>query len=126
MPKKCLVVSIVILFIGFLFVPTVNVLGVGIEQTIDPPVINDILFEYTDISVEEAWTLLNDTSNGIQLPIDVRTDAEWASEHIDVNPPENPRHHCSCEWSNQSILQEFITSYEDKEIILYCLSGGRS
>jgi len=126
MPKKCLVVSIAILFIGLLFVPTVNVLGVGIEQTIDPPVINDILIEYTDISVEEAWTLLNDTSNGIQIPIDVRFDYEWIVEHIDTPAPENPRHHCVCEWSNVTILQEFISLYDGEEIIIYCLSGGRS
>lgn len=39
---------------------------------------------YTDISVDEAWALLNNASNGIQIPIDVRTDPEWIPEHIDT------------------------------------------
>jgi len=126
MPKKYLIVGIAILFFGIIFNPTINVLGGGIEQTFNTPVAIKILSGYTDISFEEAWTMLNDTSNGIQLPIDVRTDVEWASEHIDTPYPENPRHHCNCEWSNQSILQEFITVYEGEEIILYCRSGSRS
>ncbi len=81
---------------------------------------------YTDITVEEAWALLNDTSNGIQIPIDVRFDVEWAEEHIDTPPPENPRHSCVCSWSNETTLQEFMSLYKGKEIILYCKSGGRS
>ena len=125
-PNKGLSLGIAILFIGLIFGSTVNVLGVGIEQTLQTPVNNIILSGYTDISVEEAWTLLNDTSNGIQIPIDVRTDVEWATEHIDIPSPENPKHHCVCEWNNDSILQDFISLYENEEIILYCLSGGRS
>ena len=34
-------------------------------------------YAYIDITVEEAWEMLNDTSNGIQYPIDVRSDSEW-------------------------------------------------
>ncbi len=125
-PKEYLVVGIAILLIGLIFGSTVNVLSVGMKQTFNTPVTNNLLSGYTDISVEEAWTLLNDTSNGLQLPIDVRTDVEWAGEHIDIPSPENPRHHCVCEWSDESILQEFISLYKGEEIILYCLSGGRS
>jgi rhodanese-related sulfurtransferase len=84
------------------------------------------LDDYTEITVEEAWILLNDTSNGIQIPIDVRTDVEWANEHIDTPSPENPKHHCVCEWDNETIVQEFMSLYAGKTIILYCLSGGRS
>lgn len=81
---------------------------------------------WTDITVEEAWFFLNDTSNGIQIPIDVRFDFEWIVEHIDTPSPENPRNHCVCEWSNESVLQEFISLYNGDEIILYCLGGTRS
>lgn len=81
---------------------------------------------YTDISVDEAWALLNNASNGIQIPIDVRTDPEWIPEHIDTPYPENPRHHNYFEWSNPNILMEFMSKYEGKEIILYCLAGSRS
>ena len=81
---------------------------------------------YTDITADEAWNLVSDTANGIQIPIDVRTDPEWINEHIDAPSPEHARHHCKCEWENEAILQEFISLYEGKEIILYCKSGGRS
>ena len=81
---------------------------------------------YIDITVEEAWDFLNDTSNGVQIPIDVRTDSEWAYEHIDVQYPENPRHHCACAWYDETILQEFMSLYEGEEIVLYCLAGSRS
>jgi rhodanese-related sulfurtransferase len=83
-------------------------------------------FYYIDITVEEAYILLTDTSNGIQIPIDVRLDSEWKVEHIDTPSPENPRHHCSCAWSNQEILDEFISIFEGNEIIIYCRSGVRS
>lgn len=79
-----------------------------------------------DINVDEAWNLVNDTSNGIQIPIDVRTDPEWALSHIDTPHPEHARHHCSCAWGNETILQEFIDTYTGQEIILYCKSGTRS
>jgi rhodanese-related sulfurtransferase len=81
---------------------------------------------FTNLTVEETWALLNDTSNGIQIPIDVRTDPEWIFEHINTPRPEHPRHHCKCEWINETILQEFISIYEGETIILYCLSGSRS
>lgn len=81
---------------------------------------------YTDITVEEAWGFLNSTENGIQIPIDVRRDSEWAAEHIDTPSPENPRHHCECDWDDEQIFQDFIQQYEGKEIIIYCRSGRRS
>lgn len=82
--------------------------------------------KYVDITVEEAWELLNDTSNGIQYPIDVRTDSEWISAHIDAPFPEYARHHNFYEWDDPEILNEFLTTYQGKEIIVYCQSGGRS
>ncbi len=81
---------------------------------------------YTNITVDQAWDFVTNTSNGIQIPIDVRYDNEWAVEHIDTPAPENPRHHCSCAWADEAILQEFIGLYQGKEIILYCLAGSRS
>jgi len=82
--------------------------------------------DYIDLTVEEVWDLVTDTSNGIQYLIDVRTDAEWINEHIETPYPEHARHHCKCEWEDETILQDFMDFYEGKEIILYCLSGGRS
>lgn len=81
---------------------------------------------YTDLTVHEVWDLVNNVSNGIQYLIDVRYDSEWTVEHIDAPYPEYARHHCRCEWENESILQNFMDLYEGEEIILYCASGGRS
>jgi rhodanese-related sulfurtransferase len=88
---------------------------------------NSASFEdYIDITAAEAWNFLNNLDDGIQIPIDVRTDSEWVQNHIDTTFPQHPRHHCSCEWGDPSVLEDFITLYEGKEIILYCKAGGRS
>ena len=81
---------------------------------------------YIDITVTQAYELLNTTHNGIQIPIDVRTDSEWIGERINTSYPEDPRHHCLYDWDDPPVLQEFIEQYNGKEIILYCYSGSRS
>jgi rhodanese-related sulfurtransferase len=85
-----------------------------------------VLNEYIDITVDEAWVLLNDTTNGIQFPIDVRSDNEWKEEHINTPYPEYPHHHNFREWDNIEILSNFLSTYQGNEIIIYCRSGGRS
>jgi rhodanese-related sulfurtransferase len=90
------------------------------------PIDQSYLTEYIDISVDEAWALLHETSNGIQFPIDVRSDTEWIGEHINTPYPEHPHHHNFREWDDMEILSEFLSTYHGNEIILYCRSGGRS
>ena len=125
--QKWLAIAITVLFLGLIFISSASALTKKNKQIIDMPIGISLNSDgYTDITVEEAWALLNDTSNGVQIPIDVRTDYEWANEHINTPAPENPRHHCACAWGNETILQEFISFYEGKEIIIYCFSGGRS
>jgi carboxyl-terminal processing protease len=84
------------------------------------------LDDYTEITVEEAWNMLNDSSNGIQIPIDVRTDSEWKNEHIDMPPPENPIHYALSNLEEENGLQEFMSLYGSETIILYCRTGHRS
>ena len=79
-----------------------------------------------NITVNQAWDLLNDISNGIQIPIDVRLDPGWVAAHIDTPYPENAKHHCHCEWDDPTILQDFLDLYQGKEIILYCDDGSES
>ena len=125
--QKWLAIGITVLFLGLIFGSSASALAIKNKQIIDMSIGISLNSDgYIDITVEEAWTLLNDTSNGIQIPIDVRTDSEWANEHINTPAPEKPRHHCVCEWDNETILQEFMSFYEGKEIIIYCRSGGRS
>lgn len=93
------------------------------EQT---PISSVSVNGYTDITVEEAWNLLTDTSNGIQVPIDVRRDSEWKTEHIDTPSPENPIHYPLSTLQDEEGLQEFLSLFAGEEIILYCRTGGRS
>jgi rhodanese-related sulfurtransferase len=125
--SKYWIICIAILLIILSFGPSINALNINHNKLFDTHTGNNLSKEgYIDITVEEAWNLLNDTSNGIQIPIDVRMDQEWSEEHINTPSPENPRHHCLCAWDNETILQEFISIYEGEEIIIYCRSGSRS
>ncbi|HHH80287.1 MAG TPA: hypothetical protein ENL13_05240 [Thermoplasmatales archaeon] len=80
-----------------------------------------------NITVGEAWELLSDISNGIQIPIDVRTEEEWRSERINTPYPEYPRHYNLYDLQeNHTLLQNLMSTYNGMELILYCKSGGRS
>jgi len=130
--KKYLVFGIIVLLFGLTVGPTINAIKNGNEQavntTADDNYMSITLDGYTDISVQEAWDMLNDPSpsNGIQIPIDVRTDSEWYGERIDTPYPEDPRHYCLSDLQNENGLQEFISIYNGSEVILSCKSGGRS
>jgi rhodanese-related sulfurtransferase len=87
---------------------------------------NNIADDYIDISVNEAWDFLNDTSNGIQIPIDVRTDVEWYNDRIDTPYPEFPRHFELAKIQDEESYQDFISLYDGNDVILYCKGGSRS
>ena len=130
--KKWLVVCIAILLFWTIFGSAVNAIKTEnkeVANTIDDNNHMSITLDgYTDILVQEAWDMLNDPSpsNGIQIPIDVRTDSEWYGERIDTPYPEDPRHYCLSDLQNENGLQEFISLYNGSEVILSCKSGGRS
>jgi rhodanese-related sulfurtransferase len=90
------------------------------DELINPTIIAG----YTNITVEQAHSLLTNTSNGIQIPIDVRTPSEWAIAHIDTPSPENPQHWAYLQEGQN--LTKFMDLYQGKEIILYCKAGSRS
>jgi rhodanese-related sulfurtransferase len=98
----------------------------GIDLLSDNKIVQKLDEGFTNITVYEAWDFLTNTGNGIQIPIDVRYDDEWVTEHIDTPSPENPKHY-SIEWLlNETKLLEFMQLYDGKEIILYCQAGCRS
>lgn len=95
------------------------------------PLYND----YIDITVYEAWEMLNSTEDGKQILIDVRRWDEYYTERIKPPYPEDwPR------WfpyeltsggpgplKNEGILlQIFMRIYKDKEIIIYCRTSSRT
>ena len=119
--RRILTISmIIIMMINIVFIASTY----GLVQEKNNNLINE--YGYIDITVEEAWEMLNDSSNGIQYPIDVRTDSEWIGAHIDTPFPEYARHHNFYEWDDPEILDEFLATYQGEEIIVYCKSGGRS
>ena len=75
---------------------------------------NDLI----NITVLDAWDLLNDTSNGIQIPIDVRTEDEWNESFIDTPWPEHPR------WIGD--IENFMEEFNDSEVIVYSKGDYRS
>lgn len=83
---------------------------------------------YVNLTVEEVWDLINDSNNGIQILIDVRTPEEYFDERIYTSSfLEKPRlFPLYIMESNELFLRFFIMLYRDKEIILYCRSANRS
>ena len=115
-----------ILILLIVFGATVNSSDVGVLQLNNTDLSTSKDRDIINITVQEAWELLSDTSNGIQTPIDVRMFSEWKDEHIDTPYPENPQHHCLDDLKNETKLIEFMEIYDGKELIIYCRSGGRS
>ncbi len=76
------------------------------------------------MTVHEAFELLNDISNGVQTPIDIRSDEEWNESFIDTPYPEHPVHFSLAKMQTPEGLQEFIETYGDKEIVPYESSNG--
>ena len=128
MRKKIITVLICMLLIttAVLIIGTKSVLSEENLMKSDELINPTIAAGYTNITVEQAYSLLTSTSNGIQIPIDVRYDNEWAVAHIDTPSPENPKHHCKCAWADPTVLQDFMDLYQGKEIVLYCKAGSRS
>jgi rhodanese-related sulfurtransferase len=122
--KKTKIFSISIIL--FLIINIIFITSVYGEVYENNNIVSSNNNEYIDITVEEAWEMLNDTSDGVQFPIDVRTDSEWINGHIDTPYPEYARHHNFYEWDDPEILNAFLTTYRGHEIIVYCRSGGRS
>jgi rhodanese-related sulfurtransferase len=73
-----------------------------------------------NLTVHEAWELLYDTSNGIQIPVDIRTEDEWNESFIDTPWPEHPR------FLGDMTYLEFNETYGGEEVIIYCKGGYRS
>ena len=80
----------------------------------------------TNITVNEAWDMLTNSGDGIQIPIDVRRNDEWNPERINTSIPENPRHYNLHLLQDPVLLEKFVSLYSDLDIIVYCKKGGRS
>ncbi len=79
-----------------------------------------------NITVDDVWELCTDTGNGIQIPIDVRTENEWNSGYLNTPWPECTVWYCKDLLETEEGLQAFLTTYECNEVVLYCKGGYRS
>lgn len=119
--RKVLAVGIIILFVGG---SISSITGIEHKSTIQ--ISSDCYMNIEDcvinITVYEAWDLLTNTSNGIQIPIDIRSDNQWNEGFIDTPYPENPVHLNE----NDTDFFDNFDKYEGKEIMIYCEGGYRS
>jgi len=123
MKKKITTVFI----IGLMLVAT----GISVSANINEYKTKDIEYQKTrgeiiNITVQEAFDMLTNTGDGIQVPIDVRRRDEWRPQRIDTPIPEHPRWYLLDLIQNESILPKFLNQYAQCDIIFYCKAGGRS
>lgn len=125
--EKKLTITICGIFLMLVFSGTIT--NAGSEEISNT---NEIILQnFNDcpinITVHDAWELLTDTGNGIQLPIDVRYEEEWNFAFIDTPYPECPIRYEYDEFQyNASFLQWFIDEFAEQDLVIYCASGGRS
>ena len=116
------------LVIGIIFLLIITVSPIVVSDVMLYPISssNIILLERDDcpinITVHEAWDLLTDTGNGIQIPIDIRSEEQWNESFIDTPWPEYPRWFGDIENNMENFMEEF----DGEEVVIYCTSGYRS
>jgi rhodanese-related sulfurtransferase len=82
---------------------------------------------FTNITVQEAWEMLQCPCDGVQIPIDVRTLKEFLDERIDTPYFYNrPRLFPLQLMYKEFLFHFFMWQHSSEEIILYCRSGKRS
>jgi rhodanese-related sulfurtransferase len=127
--KKLLVCIEILILICFSFVSAADIIknkDIKTSSTDFEKIAHLSTANYSNITVYEAWDLLNDTSNGIQIPVDVRRDDEWEAGFIDTPYPESPIHYILSLLQTPDGLNDFIELYNGSVIIFYCAAGGRS
>jgi len=123
MKKKIITTCIIVLML----VAT----GISVNANRNELKTDDIVYEkmtgdIINITVQEAYAMLTNTGDGIQVPIDVRRRDEWRPQRIDTPIPEHPRWYLLDLIQNESILPKFLNQYAECDIIIYCKAGGRS
>ena len=131
--------AIIFIFIGTNFV---NVMSCSVKDENEQKLItnqsiihNQISNGYTNITVYEAWDMLNSTEDGYQILIDMRRFSEYITERIDSPDPNNPPRWYPYEFTSDGpgpivneglLLKLFMLIYQDKEIIIYCRTARRT
>jgi rhodanese-related sulfurtransferase len=80
-----------------------------------------------NITVWEAWDMLENEEDGIQIPIDDRTFSEYYTERIATpHSYDKPILYPLQLIEKPLFMKIFFLLFEDKEIIIYCRSANRS
>ena len=122
---------ITICVIGLMLVLSMTSVNAGNKEAKDMNVNNSSLLNCgacpVNLTVDEAWDMLTDTGNGIQIPIDVRYEHEWNAGFIDTPYPESPIWYVKDLFQNNATwLEWFLDEYAGEELIIYCKGGYRS
>lgn len=119
--RKGLTAAGILLFISVSAIPSFSTNQIINTNNCIPQNLSD---DVIGLTPQEAWDLLNDISNGIQSPIDIRTDDEWSKGFIGTPYPEIPVHYPMELLVNE--IQKFLDTYNGKEVVLYDSGkGGR-
>lgn len=79
------------------------------------------------ISVDEAWQLVNNISNGVQIPVDVRPANFFTAEHVDTQSSvETTRWFGETLFNKLFPLMFFKVFFGEKDVILYSQDGEQS
>jgi len=83
--------------------------------------------EIVNVTVEQVWEMLQNESDGIQLPVDVRTPSEYFNERI-ATPHfyDKPILYPLQLIEIPIFAKIFIILFNGKEVILYCRTAHRS
>lgn len=119
----------------------------GFASVVSEPTVSDNVTEkqieiasssskaYINITVQEAWTMMNTTDDGYQIPIDIRRLEEYLNERIILPDGSDWIRWFPYELTSDGpgpivneglFLRLFINYYQGKEIIIYCRTARRS
>ena len=119
--KKIAILFTVLLF---LVIPSAISLGDNLYDTNPRFSQND---DIINITVWEAWDLLENEEDGIQIPIDDRTFLEYYTERIATPHSYDKPILYPLQLIEKPLFKKiFFLLFEDKEIIIYCRSANRS
>ncbi len=88
---------------------------------------NESNVEIINITAMQAWEMLQNESDGIQIPVDVRTFGEYFNERIAT-----PHLYDKPRWYPLQAIEKpffatlFVKIFDGKDIILYCRTSHRS
>ena len=114
---------VVIIFAIFLVIAAYPFYNEGQSKILNDVSQNEII----NVTAMQAWEMLQNESDGIQIPVDVRTFGEYFNERIAT-----PHSYDKPRWYPLQLIEKpffaslFKKIFDGKEVILYCRTSHRS